>query len=108
MRESPRPPGLRPGGAADFEDGQERRLLNLSHVKSQERLRVRRQHLARQLHRLGARATAEFIAELAERFGSGVDDRLAEYVRRLSPKMLAAVGGDGFPPPPLRAVGGRQ
>jgi hypothetical protein len=105
MRELPRRSGLRPDRtAAGISNGLEFRLDTPSQPKSQE-LRLRRQQLARHLHQLGGRATAEFIAEMAERFGPYVDDRLAAYVRRLNPEILRAAGGDGFPRAPIRVVG---
>lgn len=51
------------------------------------------------LHRLGPRANAEFLAEIAKHVGMPcILDLLADYQRRLSPDMLAVTGGDGFPP----------
>lgn len=53
---------------------------------------------AQHLHDLGARATAELLAEVAEALG-GVGvllERLGRY-RRVSPAILRAVGGHQFP-----------
>ncbi len=61
---------------------------------------LRRQRVAERLHRLGARALAEFIAEL----GPHAEHLGAEYARRLTPAMLAATGGDHFPPRQLDEV----
>ena len=61
--------------------------------------RLRLQRGAEHLHRLGARATAEFVAELAARIGGmpAAVGLLTEYERRLTPGMIAAAGGDRFP-----------
>lgn len=61
---------------------------------------------ARHLHRLGARATAEFLIEMAEPVGelAFLLRRLAAY-REVSPEQLSAVGGERFPRR-LFAVGG--
>jgi hypothetical protein len=51
------------------------------------------------LHRLGPRATAELLSEVAARIG-GIPcmlELLAEFERRLTPAMLKATGGDRFP-----------
>ena len=58
------------------------------------------------LHRLGPRATAEFLGDVADQIGGmpAIVALLAEYERRLSPAMLRAAGGDRFPPRRLRAV----
>lgn len=69
---------------------------------------IRRQHLARSLHRLGARVLFEFIDELARHhpnLGEDIDDRLAAYTERLSHNLLVATGGDRFPHSPMRVVG---
>lgn len=107
MRELPRLPGLRPGSAADIEAGLEQPVLTISAAKSQELRRLRRQHLARQLHRLGSRATFEFLDEIARRYGlaDDIDARLARYAGA-DPAILQALGGDKFAPLPLRLAGG--
>jgi hypothetical protein len=66
---------------------------------------LRLQHGAEHLHALGARATAEFLAELADRIGGlpAIHGLLHEY-RRISPEMVRHAGGDAFPPRPLRLV----
>lgn len=64
---------------------------------------------AAHLHRLGARATAEALAQIAARIGGmpAILGTLTEY-ERVTPGMVRAAGGDRFPPRPLRAVpGGR-
>jgi hypothetical protein len=75
-------------------------------LQTQAQQRLRRQQLLRRLHDLGGRATAEFINEIVDKFGieAFVDERLAAYTARLTPAMLAATGGDRFPPRPLRLV----
>jgi hypothetical protein len=60
---------------------------------------MRLQRGAEHLHRLGARATAEYIVELARRIGGmpAAIELLGEYEMRLTVEMLRAVGGDRFP-----------
>ncbi|MCW2244738.1 hypothetical protein M2352_000329 [Azospirillum fermentarium] len=70
-------------------------------LRPDEQVRVER--LARQLHELGPRALAEFLAELAAKTDSQDDiiDRLERY-SRLDPSMLSAIDGHRFAPrPPL-------
>jgi hypothetical protein len=67
---------------------------------------LRLQRGAEHLHRLGPRATAELLAEVAERIGGmpAVLELLVEYERRLTPGMLQLTGGDRFPTRKLRMV----
>ncbi len=60
---------------------------------------LRLQRGVEQLHRLGPRATAEFLAEIADEIGgiSAIIELLTEYGRRITPEMLRAIGGDRFP-----------
>jgi hypothetical protein len=57
------------------------------------------------LHRLGPRATAEFLDKLGARYliRTGIEQQLEDY-GRLNPKTLAAIGGDRFPPPAIHLV----
>jgi hypothetical protein len=59
---------------------------------------LRLQRGAEHLHKLSARATAEFLAELANRIGGtpAIIDLLNEY-ECLTPEVLCATGGDRFP-----------
>jgi hypothetical protein len=68
--------------------------------------RLRLQLGAEHLHKLGARATAELLAEVAHRIGGMpcIMGLLGEYERRLSPHAIRLAGGDRFPRRPLRAV----
>ena len=68
--------------------------------------RMRLQRGAEHLHSLGARATAELLAEIGARIGGMpcILGLLAEYERRLTPAMIRAAGADRFPPRPLREV----
>lgn len=68
--------------------------------------RLRLQRGAEHLHRLGARPTAEFLAEVGHRIGGmpAIFALLGEYEERLSPRLLRSAGGDRFPPRPLRLV----
>ena len=68
-----------------------------------------RLHLQRgceRLHALGARATAELLAEVAAKTGGlpCILTTLDEYQQRLSPRLLRLAGGDPFPRRPLRSV----
>ena len=59
---------------------------------------LRLQRGVEQLHRLGPRATAEFLAEIADEIGgiSAIIKLLTEYGRRTTPDILRAIGGDRF------------
>ncbi len=67
---------------------------------------LRLQRGVEHLHKLGARATAEALAEIADRIGGwpALLSVLTEYERRLTPGMVRTAGGGRFPPRPLRAV----
>lgn len=58
-------------------------------------------------HRLGARALAEMLAELGREhlLQTAIEAKLRRYVERLDLALLRAVGGDRFPPSPMRVVG---
>ena len=66
---------------------------------------LRLQRGAEYLHRLGPRATAELLSEVAYRIGGMpcVLGLLEEYQHQIAPGMLRAVG-DRFPPRPLHLV----
>ena len=74
------------------------------HLDPLDRLRLQRG--AEHLHRLGARATAELLAEVADRIGGlpCILGLLGEYQQRLSPQMLRTVGADRLPARRLRVV----
>ena len=61
------------------------------------------------LHRLGPRAVGELLREIAAAHGlaDDIEERLARYAR-LEPNLVNALGGGGFPPAPLHAVGDGQ
>jgi len=59
---------------------------------------------AAHLHALGARATAELLASLADRIGGPELLGLLADFRRLTPGTVRALGGDRFPPRPLHIV----
>ncbi len=67
---------------------------------------LRLQRGAEHVHRLGARALAELLAELArDRCDLATTlDRLDAWRASLSPELLHAVGGDSFPRQPILAV----
>jgi len=60
------------------------------------------------LHRLGPRVLAEFLAELALYHGAKLSDDMADLLgayEHLIPEMVEAAGADQFPPlPALRLV----
>jgi hypothetical protein len=66
---------------------------------------IRHQRRVEHLYRLGPRAIAEFLLELAGKIGGlpATTGLLIEY-ERVSPRMVRAVGGDVFTPRPLRLV----
>lgn len=74
-------------------------------LKTQAQQRLRRQELARRVHRLGVRVLFELIDEIARRHGLGedIDARLARYAQ-LDPEVLHKIGGDRFAPIPTRVV----
>jgi dihydroxyacid dehydratase/phosphogluconate dehydratase len=76
-------------------------MIKLDHL---DRLRLERG--VEHLHRLGPRATAEFLTEVADHIGGmpAIIGTLLEYERRLSPDLLRVVGGDRFPRRPLRVM----
>jgi hypothetical protein len=54
---------------------------------------------AEHLHRLGAPAIAELLAEVGDRIGGipCIVSLLAEYERRITPNMVRTAGGDWLP-----------
>ncbi len=76
----------------------------MHHRDSLQMLRLQRG--VEHLHKLGPRATAEALAEMADRIGGlpALLGILAEYERRLTPGMVRAAGADRFPTRPLRQV----
>ena len=73
------------------------------HLHPVDRLHLQRG--AEHLHALGARATAELLAEVAAKIG-GLPCYPLDLgrVSRLSPRLLRLTGGDRFPRRPLRLV----
>ena len=67
--------------------------------------RLHLQRGAEHLHALGPRATAELLAEVADKIGGlpAILSTLDEY-QRFSPRLLRLTGGDRFPPRPLYLV----
>ncbi|MGH7119107.1 MAG: hypothetical protein ACREFP_09005 [Acetobacteraceae bacterium] len=61
---------------------------------------MRRRRTAERLHRLGPRALYHAIDEI----GPGAWRVAEAYAAKLTPELLAAVGGDRFPPVPLHEV----
>ena len=68
--------------------------------------RMRLDRGAEHLHKLGPRALAEFLAELAATIGGqpATLRLLAEYQNRLNPELLRAAGGHRMSPRRPRAV----
>jgi hypothetical protein len=66
---------------------------------------LRRQHLVRHLHCLGARALDELLIEIGHSYDIA-DDILARLERygRLEPEIVAAVGADTFAPTTFRVA----
>src|SRR5438477_795341 len=72
--------------------------LHQNSLQAQAQRRHRRQHLARQLHGLGARVVLELIDELDRVHGLGDDlDRRLERYAALDAELIAVVGADQFP-----------
>ena len=69
---------------------------------------VRFRRLIERFHALGPRPLAELLAELgAERLLRHVlEQRLAEYVDRLDPELVKALGADRLPPTPIHQITG--
>lgn len=68
--------------------------------------RLRMQRAVAHLHELGPRALMEFLIETSILLdGSPTIQALLTKYQDLSPELLRAVGGDRFPPRPLRVVG---
>jgi hypothetical protein len=69
-------------------------------------VRLRLQRGVEHLHALGPRACAEFLVDVDQQIGGlpAIMRLLAEYQERMSPELLLALGGDRFPPRPLRVV----
>jgi hypothetical protein len=63
---------------------------------------MRFRRLAGELHRLGERATVEFLLEVGGQHSlvrTAIETRLSDYVDRLDPETLAALGADDLHPP---------
>ncbi len=87
---------------------QDNRVASQRHARSNLNTidRARLDHGAEHLHRLGARAVAEFLAELAGTIGGqpAILRLLVEYQNRLNPNLLRAAGGHRMPARRPRAV----
>jgi hypothetical protein len=79
--------------------GQQVAHTELAELRAENAQRDRVSADLRRLYRLGERVVAEFILEEGE-LGL-IAERLCQYLGRLKPDYLAAVGGDRFPPRPL-------
>jgi hypothetical protein len=97
---------LRPGGAADVESGLEPRLYVTSAAPSQPLVRLRHQRQVEHLCKI-PRLVAELLSEIGRHHG--IEDDIAARLQRyaeLDDDLLAALGGDRFPPSPLRVLAG--
>jgi hypothetical protein len=105
MSAAPLAPGLRPGGAAEVKGGQEPRLFDTSAAQSQH---LRRLHQQREVERVcrTPRLAHELLLEIGRHHGieDDIARRLTAYAG-LDHRLLAAVGADRFPAPPMRIVG---
>lgn len=97
---------------ADLDDAEQALVLHrigaplLSHTDYGGRAAVER--LVGHLLRLGERALAEFLDEVARRHGIGSDILAALNAwRRITPEMVRLAGADRFAPHPPHVVGGR-
>jgi hypothetical protein len=99
----------RPVGRAANLETQQRYVDTWHRSKTQAWRVLRRQHLTRRLCLLGSRVVFEFLDELVRHLdlAEEIDGRLERYAA-LDLAVLKAVGGDQFPPGPLRAVGGAR
>lgn len=98
-------PGPLAGGHGAVTLHVNRTVVHRKSLKVQVEQRLRREHLARQLHRSGNRVVFEFIDEIARTHDLGNDlDRRLEGYALLDPKLLRAVGADRFAPIPLHGV----
>ena len=76
-------------------------------LRNQAARRLRRQRHVEQVHRLGARVLFELLDELGRHHG--IEDDIGRRLERfasLDHDLLTALGGDRFPPAPVRLVGG--
>jgi hypothetical protein len=68
--------------------------------------RLRFDRYAAKLHRLGPRATAEFLSEIGQEHGiaRAVLSRAETWTGQLTTEMVRAAGAGCFPPRPLRCL----
>ncbi|HTV44843.1 MAG TPA: hypothetical protein VMF05_05970 [Stellaceae bacterium] len=63
---------------------------------------IRRQRQVEAIHRLGPRVIYELLQAIGRAHGISADiDRMLARYAALNPAVLAAVGGDRFPAPPI-------
>jgi hypothetical protein len=106
VTKAPRLPGRDPGRAAGIDALSERCIDIRPASKSQELLRLRRQRQVERICRI-PRLVFELIEQLDRDHDLGSDlDRQLERFSGLDLEIVRAVGGDRFPPIPLRLVGG--
>jgi hypothetical protein len=97
-------------GTADPADGIDqgaRRSDGIEDAQRQALAEIRLQRDLVRLYGLGPRVVYEFIVEIARDQGiltEDIEERVAAYIARLTPQMLAATGGDRMPPPPVWLV----
>jgi hypothetical protein len=106
--QEPRRPGSRPSRAAGIESGLEHRLDTRPQPKSQALARLRQQREVERVCRI-PRLVAELLDEIGRHHG--IEDDIAARLKRyadLDRGLLAALGADRFPAPPVHVVGGAQ
>ena len=108
MKEAPLPPRCELGGAVEIETGLEHPGNKVSADQSQALARLRRQRAVERIC-----AIPRLVDELLDEIGRhhGLEDDIASRLHRyaaLDHGLLAAIGGNGFPPLPTRLVGGAR
>jgi hypothetical protein len=113
MSAAPRPPGLRPGGAAGIDrTGLEHPVNTISAGQSQpiplDLGEIRFQREVKRLHDVGPRALYQVLDELGARFlrRTEIETVVRKYAA-LDPVAAEAVGARGFAPMPLHVVEGQ-
>jgi hypothetical protein len=99
-------PALGPASAgAGIDRRVEQSLYARPPSKSQYPVHLRRQRQVERICRI-PRLVAELLDEIDRHHGLGADlDRRLERFAGLDPDLLRALGGDRFPPSPMRAIG---
>jgi hypothetical protein len=97
-------PGMGRGAAENISQKRVAKHKPVDSLRSHQNQHDLNQQFARKveaLHQLGPRAVGCLLQEIAR--GRELEERLEVYAR-LDPKTVAWLGGDRYPPPPIRAV----